>query len=475
MVQEILSPPVAASVRVADRYTKSWALALLCSDIAMFVLCSYAAIHIVGVWKPKHDIFQGRVYLSAAVFVVIWIAAFQVVGLYERSFALSRRDEFYCTVAALCVGIAPQLVLFTIFPSIASSRLILLFSLLLSIVAVGGTRALAHAIRDADVKRPRRISIVGQADRIGAVINSLHFNDHDEVRRFEVDDVDAALQQINLTEDPGLDNIAWFHAAKQWSSDTVILTEVVHPDLLPHLLQIAERHRIKLAFAPPRLKWQAFSLAFETNGHQALIVPRSLRACRPPAQLVKRIFDIVVGSAMLVLFSPLMLVIAAIIWADRSGPVLYRQERIKRSGGTFNILKFRTMPCTAEQQTGPVWTQAGDKRATKLGALLRRTSLDEIPQLFNVLRGEMSIVGPRPERPVFAEIFRGHLPRYDERHLVSPGLTGWSHVQMKRNSSRSDIGVRLSHDLFYIENWSIFMDISVIFKTGVEFLFHKAV
>jgi len=449
-------------------------LALLCSDIVMFVVSSYAAMHIVGLWKPRHDVFQLRVYVSAVVFVLVWIIVFQVVGLYERSFALSRKDEFYCTVAALCVGIAPQLVFFTMFHSIATSRLVLLVSLLLSIVAVGGTRGLAHAIRDKDVKRPRRVAMVGQSGRLDEVAQALHFNRNDEVRRFEVGDVDAALAQINLSEDPELDNIAWFRAVKRWGCDRLILTEVVHPDLLPYLLQVAERHRIKIAFAAPRLKWQAFSLAFETNGHQALIVPRSLRACRPPAQLIKRIFDIVVASSMFVAFGPLMLIIAVLIWADKSGPILYRQQRVKRNGALFDILKFRTMPCSAEDSTGPVWTHVGDKRATKLGALLRRTSFDELPQLFNVIRGDMSIVGPRPERPVFAQLFRGHLPRYDERHLVSPGLTGWSHVHMKRNAPNADIGVRLSHDLFYIENWSIFLDISVIFKTGVEFLFHKA-
>jgi exopolysaccharide biosynthesis polyprenyl glycosylphosphotransferase len=476
LAQQILStPPVAANVSVPHKYSQSWAIAMLFLDIAMFVLATYAAIHIVGHWKP--DAFKAKVYFSAAAFITIWILVFKLVGLYERSFALSMKDEFYCTVAALCVGIAPQLVLFTLvpLPLIASSRLVLIVSLLLSIVAVGSTRAITHALRDAELRRrPQRIAIVGQPSRIETAIRSLGIAAGDQVRTFEVVDVDAGLGQINLTEDPELDNIAWFHAAKLWNCDTLILTEVVHPDLLPHLLEIAERHSIKIAFAPPRLKRQAFHLSFETNGHQVLIVPRALRACRAPARLIKRIFDLVAASAMLLIFGPLMLIVAGLIWLQRSGPVLYRQQRITRGGAVFDVLKFRTMPCEAEKETGPVWTQPGDKRATRLGSILRRSSLDELPQLFNVLRGEMSLVGPRPERPVFAELFR-QLPRYDERHLVCPGITGWSQVQMRRASPLSDIGLKLSHDLYYIENWSIFMDCYVLLKTALEFLFQRPV
>jgi len=231
---------------------------------------------------------------------------------------------------------------------------------------------------------------------------------------------------------------------------------------------------MKLAFAPPRLKRQAFSLSFETSGHQALIVPSSLRICGRPAQLVKRMFDLAVASLMLLIFSPIMLTVAMLISLQRSGPVLYRQDRVARGGGSFKIFKFRTMPVTAEIETGPVWTNHGDNRATKLGAFLRRTSLDELPQLFNVMQGEMSIIGPRPERPMFVELFRHYLPRYDERHLVRPGITGWSHVQMKRNAPISDIGERLSHDLYYIENYSFLMDVSILVKTAVEFLFQRA-
>jgi putative colanic acid biosynthesis UDP-glucose lipid carrier transferase len=466
------SPPAAASVSAPRGYSNGWVVALFCSDILMFMASAYGAVTLMSRLRhaPEHG-----VLISAAVSILIWIIVFQLAGLYQRSFALSMRDEFYCTVAALTVGIAPQVVLFTLVPSIATSRLVLLTSLILSIAAVGGSRALGHALRDTvNRRRPRRVTIVGQPDRIESALTSLNFAATDQILRLEADDIDDVVGLINISEDPRLDGIPWFRAAKQWNSDILILTEVVHPDLLPHLLEVAAQYRIKIAFAPPRLKRQAFSLSFETSGHQALIVPRPLRATSAPTMLVKRIFDLVFGSMMLLVFSPVMALVALLIWLGHDGPIFYRQTRVGLGGQFFDIFKFRTMPVAAETDTGPIWTQHGDSRATRLGTVLRRTSIDELPQLLNVLRGEMSMVGPRPERPMFVEVFRRYLPRYDERLLVPPGLTGWSHVQMKRNAPISDIAERLSHDLYYIENYSFLMDISIVVKTAAEFLFQRA-
>jgi lipopolysaccharide/colanic/teichoic acid biosynthesis glycosyltransferase len=137
------------------------------------------------------------------------------------------------------------------------------------------------------------------------------------------------------------------------------------------------------------------------------------------------------------------------------------------------MMKFRSMRTDAEA-FGPAWVSTGDSRTTRVGAFLRRTSIDELPQLFNVILGDMSIVGPRPQREMYAEEFRKLLPRYDERHLVRPGITGWSQVHMKRVCMPEDEGEKLSYDLFYVENWSVFMDLSMIFKTAFEVLFRRA-
>jgi lipopolysaccharide/colanic/teichoic acid biosynthesis glycosyltransferase len=188
---------------------------------------------------------------------------------------------------------------------------------------------------------------------------------------------------------------------------------------------------------------------------------------------LRRIFDLALVLPSMIVVGPIMALVALAVYLDDRGPVIYRQKRVGLRGKQFDILKFRSMPVDAEKQTGPVWADPKRARVTRIGGFLRKTSLDELPQLFNVIRGEMSLVGPRPERPFYVEKFRRVLPRYDERHLVRPGITGWSHIHMRRNVDVSAISERLSYDLFYIENWSMFLDVSILVKTLAEFLFHR--
>jgi exopolysaccharide biosynthesis polyprenyl glycosylphosphotransferase len=173
--------------------------------------------------------------------------------------------------------------------------------------------------------------------------------------------------------------------------------------------------------------------------------------------------DLAVGSAALVLAAPLMLGLAALIKLTSRGPVFYRQTRAGLAGQTFQMLKFRSMHVDAEQQTGPVWTTRHDDRCTSLGRFMRRWSLDELPQLFNVLAGHMSLVGPRPERGVFIEKFRGQIPNYSQRHQVKAGITGWAQVNGWRGNTSARR--RLECDLYYITNWSLWLDLKILWMT----------
>jgi exopolysaccharide biosynthesis polyprenyl glycosylphosphotransferase len=256
---------------------------------------------------------------------------------------------------------------------------------------------------------------------------------------------------------------------------TIAFTEIVEPSLMPKILEVATHYRLRVAFAPPRIKRHSFRLSLETSGNQALIYASQLNACTPTARLRKRLLDLVVGTIALIIFSPVMLLCALAVYLDSGAPILYRQERVGMGGKPFTILKFRSMRVDAEKDSGAVWVRENDDRRTRVGAILRRLSFDELPQIFNVLKGEMSLVGPRPERPMFVEQFRARLPRYDERHLVPPGITGWSHVHMHRCVSEDDISERLQYDLRYVEQWTIWLDASIMFKTALEVLFHNSV
>ncbi len=179
--------------------------------------------------------------------------------------------------------------------------------------------------------------------------------------------------------------------------------------------------------------------------------------------VLKRGFDIVLSAAALALFSPLMLAIAVLVKATSSGPVLYRQERMGIGGQPFRMLKFRTMRAGAEDDTGAIWARRGDPRRTVLGRVLRAASLDELPQLINVLMGDMSLVGPRPERAVFIREFRREIPRYMLRHKMKAGITGWAQVNGWRG--HTDLTKRIEHDLYYIEHWSLALDMKILFLT----------
>ncbi|MEO7274381.1 MAG: exopolysaccharide biosynthesis polyprenyl glycosylphosphotransferase, partial [Vicinamibacterales bacterium] len=182
-------------------------------------------------------------------------------------------------------------------------------------------------------------------------------------------------------------------------------------------------------------------------------------------RVAKRTLDVGVACLGIVLGAPIMLAVAAAVRLSSPGPVLYRQERVGLRGHIFKVVKFRSMRQDAEQATGAVWATKGDTRVTSVGGFLRRARLDELPQLWNVLRGDMSFVGPRPERPEFVSSLTKEIPFYGQRHSVRPGLTGWAQVRYTYGASLEDAMEKLQYDLFYIKNMSIALDLFIIANT----------
>jgi sugar transferase (PEP-CTERM system associated) len=180
---------------------------------------------------------------------------------------------------------------------------------------------------------------------------------------------------------------------------------------------------------------------------------------------VKRVFDLFCATLLLLLATPIMLVTAVLIKLESPGPVLYRQERTGLNGRSFSIAKFRSMRNDAEKDGKPVWAAANDARVTRVGAIIRRLRIDELPQLFNVLLGEMSLVGPRPERPYFVEQLTQEIPFYALRHSVKPGVTGWAQVRYPYGATVEDSQEKLQYDLYYVKNHTLFLDLVVLMET----------
>jgi exopolysaccharide biosynthesis polyprenyl glycosylphosphotransferase len=189
------------------------------------------------------------------------------------------------------------------------------------------------------------------------------------------------------------------------------------------------------------------------------------------SRTIKRAFDVVFSTVVLLITLPLNAIALLLILLESGRPLLYRQVRVGMDGREFDLFKFRTMAVDAEEESGPTWTRKGDQRVTRIGKFLRRFSIDELPQFFNVLRGDMSVVGPRPERPEFVAQFQQYVPKYLERHRLKTGLTGWAQV----NGLRGEVPImeRTKYDLYYIENWSLRLDFRIIFKTIRAVLFGK--
>jgi exopolysaccharide biosynthesis polyprenyl glycosylphosphotransferase len=189
--------------------------------------------------------------------------------------------------------------------------------------------------------------------------------------------------------------------------------------------------------------------------------------------VLKRVLDLCFGVMGLILSAPLMGLIAAAVRLDSKGPVFYRQTRVGQGGRLFEVLKFRSMRLNAEEENGAQWAQEDDPRVTRVGKVLRKYRLDEIPQFINVIRAEMSFVGPRPERPVFVEQLREQIPYYDERHSVRPGITGWAQVQHSYGGTLEDSVRKLEYDLFYLKNMSMLFDCAIVFQTVRIVLFGR--
>lgn len=206
----------------------------------------------------------------------------------------------------------------------------------------------------------------------------------------------------------------------------------------------------KIAVENLRPSWLIFSAGFEKSRLTLLY---------------KRVFGILLSVTGLILLAPVMFIIAVLIKLNSRGTVLFRQERVGENGGTFTLLKFRSMFQDAESSTGPTWAAENDSRVTRVGRFIRQYRLDELPQFVNVLRGDMSFVGPRPERPHFVAQLSKQIPYYNQRHTVKPGITGWAQIKYRYSASVDDTLEKLQYDLFYIKNMSTSLDLLIIFQT----------
>jgi len=220
--------------------------------------------------------------------------------------------------------------------------------------------------------------------------------------------------------------------------------------------------------------WEREACCIDIDSHESKWLRSGEGFRHGKIELVRRrVFDLVIATIVLVLALPLLLIVAALVKLDSRGPVFYRQERIGRKGHPFILYKFRSMRADAELGGVPQWAAIGDSRVTRVGKYIRYTRIDEIPQLINVLRGEMSVIGPRPERPYFVEQLTAEIPLYCFRHFVKPGITGWAQINAPYGASIDDARRKLRFDLYYIKHCGLKLDLLILLRTLRVILFQE--
>lgn len=242
-------------------------------------------------------------------------------------------------------------------------------------------------------------------------------------------------------------------------------------DFLEDIVNICEKSGVHTKFIPDYNRVIPSSPYLEDLGGLAVVNIRRVPLTNTANMLIKRIMDMLGAVIAIILFSPFMVIAAIGIKLTSKGPLIFKQERVGLHNRPFKMYKFRTMEVQKEEEEKKGWTKKNDPRVTKIGKILRKTSIDEMPQFFNVLKGDMSLVGPRPERPLFVEKFREEIPRYMIKHQVRPGLTGWAQV----NGYRGDTSIRkrIEFDLYYIENWTFGFDLKILFLTFFKGFINK--
>ena len=237
------------------------------------------------------------------------------------------------------------------------------------------------------------------------------------------------------------------------------------------IVAICEKSGVHTKFVPDYYNFISTNPYTEDLDGLPVINIRNVPLTNTVNRMIKRLIDIVGSIVALILFSPIMLVVAILVKKSSPGPIIFAQERIGLGNKPFKMYKFRSMGVQDPKKEAKEWTTKNDARVTPVGRVIRKTSLDELPQFWNVLKGDMSLIGPRPERPLFVEKFKEEIPRYMIKHQVRPGITGWAQV----NGFRGDTSIRsrIEHDLYYIENWSLGLDIKILFLTFFKGFINK--
>jgi sugar transferase (PEP-CTERM system associated) len=463
------------SITDAFHPARRWVLILALVEFSVLVLVFYAAaiLRFLGDTQLLDRVF-GDILPRALLFAGVHVLAMTALGMYISQSREGLSGHIVRAAVAFLAGGLFLIALQYLLPLSPIGRGVMFIAMLLGLVSIMLTRYYALKSVGADALR-RRVLVLGVGEKAALIATRLRrLSDQ---RTFQIvgylpmpGDADAVPQALRLDPAPGLLGVLREHDV-----DEIVIAVDERRGILPMDALIQARLRgivvtevgtffehesgkVKMNVLNP--SWLVFSSGFDAG---------ALRMAS------KRAFDVAASSLLLLLASPLMLLTALLIRIESGfrGTIIYRQARVGQGGQVFQVLKFRSMREDAEKDGVARWAQTDDDRITRVGRIIRKLRIDELPQVINVLRGEMSFVGPRPERPAFVEQLSAEIPYYALRHTVKPGITGWAQLRYAYGASVKDADEKLKYDLYYVKNHSLMFDLLVLLQTFEVVLFGK--
>ncbi len=449
---------------------------LFLSDF-IFINAAWTAYYLIRIesgWIPYSSPTSFLVPLSAV--YLYWLVFFSFAGLYQYWFVRSRFDEFSSVFKTISFGCF--ILFFLIFlddalsDTKAISRMLILIYWLLMVISVGAGRVLIRSFQMNLLEKGiglRNSIIIGSGNRafelkeliqkfpqLGyKVIGFISVNERSKAGSGILGTIDllsAIIEERKITE-------------------VLIALEDDEKSKLFEVINRSQRSEVNLKILPDT--YEIVSGLAKTNQIYGVPFIEIMPEIMPyGSKLFKRIFDIIFSFILLVILSPVLLLTIFLIKVTSKGPVIYKQSRVGKNGKEFPMYKFRSMIKDAEEY-GPEWAGESDPRITGIGKIIRKVYLDEVPQLINVILNDMSIVGPRPERPFFVEMLSKEIPYYYKRLSIKPGITGWAQIKHKYDASLNDVKEKLKYDFFYIENMSLKLDFKIMVNTFLVVVFMK--
>nr|CRH08069.1 Putative glycosyltransferase. Bacterial sugar transferase [Candidatus Magnetococcus massalia] len=463
-------------IRIFRHYISRWSLLLVLMETTIYLLSVYAgvALRFYSEAEPD-DIHAEFLFWRALFFALVMLISMTATGRYQRMMGDGLAGELLSVGLSFIIGLVATSMLFYAFPDLFIGRGAFAFAWIVALIGVLLLRWIFYRFIVDTKSLQRRILICGTGYKARIVERMIDQDPRDMViiGYWPVAGTPEMVEELRIirSEQPLL----------QWCRNHQVSEVVLASDSpiempLMHDLVDCKAKRILVLDLPQFFEREERVIMMDALGPDWWVAYADGVNRHPFQELMKKSFDITLSLLLLFTLWPIMLMAALAVWAESGfrGPIFYRQTRVGFAGKPFHVWKFRSMRQDAERD-GPQWAQQNDSRITKVGRVIRNTRIDELPQFYNVLHGEMSLVGPRPERPEFTELLQAKIPYYSERLRVKPGITGWAQIKYGYGASIKDAEEKLKYDLYYVKNHSLFFDLLVLIHSVEVVLFGKGV